>query len=35
MSINKIKYENKTIAYTVNKARVKNFYIIHDKTSNL
>lgn len=25
--MNKIKYENKTIAYTVNKARVKNFYI--------
>lgn len=25
--MNKIKYENKTIAYTVNKARVKKFYI--------
>ena len=23
----KIKYENKTIAYTVNKARIKNVYI--------
>ena len=25
--MNKIKYQNKTIAYTVNKTRVKNFHI--------
>ena len=25
--MNKVKYENKTIAYTVNRAKIKNFYI--------